>query len=136
MELVFNRALLGKCLWHYATERVALLEVVQVKYAAYIGSNKVNGPYGAGVRRNIRKGWRSFSNYIRFEVGDGSKIRLWHDIWCSDRPLKVMILEMFRISCDKDASVGNSWQCVNDTSQWNPRLLDAKLLATCVYLIF
>jgi len=41
-----------------------------------------------------------FSRFIRFEVGDGSKIRFWLDVWCA----------LFSIACFKDASVANHVQ--------------------------
>jgi hypothetical protein len=28
------------------------------------------------------------SKGVRFEVGIGSKVHLWHDVWCPDQPLK------------------------------------------------
>ena len=31
---------------------------------------------------------REFSSQTRFEVGNGSKIRLWHDKWCGEQVLK------------------------------------------------
>ena len=29
---------------------------------------------------NIKKGWGEFSIYSRFKVGDGYKVRFWHDL--------------------------------------------------------
>jgi hypothetical protein len=37
-----------------------------------------------GLRKNIRRGWGKFSSHTKFEVGDGSKIRFWPDLWCED----------------------------------------------------
>jgi hypothetical protein len=33
------------------------------------------GPYGVGVWKCIRKGWKGFAKYARYEVGDGSKVK-------------------------------------------------------------
>jgi hypothetical protein len=41
-----------------------------------------------------------FSRFTRFAMGDGSKIRFWHDVWH-------LYLELFRIACLKDAYVAN-----------------------------
>jgi hypothetical protein len=32
-----------------------------------------------GVQKNIRRGLRKYFSHIRFEVGDSSEIRSWHD---------------------------------------------------------
>jgi len=42
-------------------------------------------PYGVGLRKNIKRGWRMFSSHTRFELGDSSKIRIWHDVWCGEK---------------------------------------------------
>jgi hypothetical protein len=42
-----------------------------------------------GLWKNIRRGWCLFCNYTRFELGDGSKIRFWDDVWCGELALKV-----------------------------------------------
>ena len=44
------------------------------------------GTNGMGVHKHIRRGWDSVSNFVSFEVGIGSKVNFWHDIWCDDRP--------------------------------------------------
>jgi hypothetical protein len=62
--VLFNRALLGKWLWRYATERGALWrKVVDVKYDSLSGgwcSKEVGGSYGVGVWKCIRRGWAGF----------------------------------------------------------------------------
>lgn len=50
-------------------------------------------------------GWEKSSSHNRFEVGDGSKIRFGHDMWCVDMTLKKAILDLFAIAWAKDASV-------------------------------
>ena len=39
----------------------------------------VKGPYGVSLWKNIRKEWNLFSQYLSFVVGDGSKVKFWHD---------------------------------------------------------
>jgi hypothetical protein len=84
----FNQALLGKWLWHYAMGREALWRVVvEAKYDSLNRgwcSKEVAGPFGVEVCKHIRRWWDVFSRYIGYEVGDGSKIRLWHDAWRRD----------------------------------------------------
>jgi hypothetical protein len=45
---------------------------------------EVMGTYVVGVWKHIRRGWDSFSKFVCFEVGVGSKVSFWHDIWYGD----------------------------------------------------
>jgi hypothetical protein len=107
----FNQALLGKWLWRYGTEPEALWRrVVDVKYGSLWGgwcSKECRGPYGVGLWKNIRKEWESFSKHLYMEVGNGMKIRFWHDRWCGMEPLKVTFPELFSIARDKEASIAD-----------------------------
>lgn len=47
-------------------------------------SNEVHWSYGLSLWKNIRRVWREFPRHTIFEVGDGSKIKLWHDKWYED----------------------------------------------------
>jgi hypothetical protein len=65
--------------------------VLEAKYDSLSGgwcSKEVEGIFGVGVWKHIRRGWGVFSRYIIYEVGDGSKIHFWHDAWCGDQLLK------------------------------------------------
>jgi hypothetical protein len=46
-----------------------------------------------------------FYSHTRFEVGDGSKVRFWHDLWCGDMALKDVFPVLFGIAHTKDALV-------------------------------
>jgi hypothetical protein len=80
----FNRALLGKWLWRFGMDRDAWWRVaVESKYGSLWGGwcpREVAGAFGVGLWKFIRKGWENFSKFLRFEVGDGSRIRFWHDL--------------------------------------------------------
>jgi hypothetical protein len=53
--------------------------VVEAKYDSLSGgwcSKEVEGPFGVGVWKHIRRGWGVFlSRFVKYEVRDGSKIR-------------------------------------------------------------
>jgi hypothetical protein len=115
--LQFNRALLGKWLWRFAMENDALWrKVVDIKYGSMRGgwySKEVGGPFGVGVWKCIRRGWAGFAHHVRYEVGDGSKVLFWHDMWCGKLPLKILFPELFTITCGKDAWVEENMQIQN-----------------------
>ncbi len=48
------------------------------------------------------RGWEGFSKFVRYEVGDGSKVRF----WCGEQLLKLSLSELFIIIAHgKDAWV-------------------------------
>jgi hypothetical protein len=116
----FNQALLKKWLWRYATEREAYWRKVveeEVKYGSMEGdwcTKQVERPFGVGVWKHIRRGWKIFSKFIRFKVGDGTQIRFWHDVWCGDQPLKESFPVLFHIARKKEAWVSDHMQIMNE----------------------
>jgi hypothetical protein len=108
----FNRALMEKWLWRYGREREALWRmVIEVKFESLRGgwcSKEVLDTFGVGVWKHIRRGWYKFHNFVRFEVGVGSHVSFWHDLWCGDRSLKQCFPVLFSIVRNKDARVANN----------------------------
>jgi hypothetical protein len=51
-----------------------------------------------GVWKNIKRGWGNFPRFVRFEMGEKSKIWCWHDVWCGDQPLNQAFLVLFSIA--------------------------------------
>ena len=37
----------------------------------------ISGLYGISLWKNISWGWPSFSRYILYEIGDGSRVKFW-----------------------------------------------------------
>lgn len=58
-------------------------------------------------------GLEEFYRFIRFDVGDGSKIKFWYDVWCRDQALTADFLELYSISRFKEASVADDLQFSN-----------------------
>lgn len=57
--------------------------MIDTKFGSSLGRwcpNEVHGLYGVELWKNIMTGWGVFSSHTRFEVGDVSKIRFWHDL--------------------------------------------------------
>jgi hypothetical protein len=75
--MLFNCALLGKWLWRFGSERDAWWRVaVDSKFGSLWGgwcSIELVGAFGVGLWKNIRKGWDTFSGFVRFELGIGLK---------------------------------------------------------------
>ena len=69
--------------------------------------------------KHIRRGWDTFSKGVRFEVGIGSKVRFWHDVWCFDQPLKHVFRSLFSIARYKEAWVKDNFIWRNVIVEWN-----------------
>ena len=96
---LFNEALLGKWLWIFGIERDALWRrVIEVKYGCVWGGwciRSVYGPYCFGLWKNISRGWPSFSHFILYDIGDGSRVKFWQDCWCGETYLAVTYPALF-----------------------------------------
>jgi hypothetical protein len=96
--------------------------VIEVKYGSVRGGScslPMTGPYGVGVWKFIRRGWNNVAKYLRFEVGDRSHIRFWHDLWRGDRPLKLCYPALYTIAHSLDAWVVDNLYAVGGVAHWN-----------------
>jgi hypothetical protein len=120
--LTFNQALLGKWLWRFGVERDALWRrVIAEKFGSVGGgwsTQQAHGSYGMSLWKYISKGWDQFYKFLEFEVGDGSRIRFWSDVWCGGSPLKELFPELYRITRDKEAMVAKHLRIRNDKVHW------------------
>jgi hypothetical protein len=107
--LRFDHVLLGKWLWCYGLERKAWCTKYGSSWRDWCCWKPIE-VYGVGLWKNIMSGWGKFSSHTRFEVGDGSKVRFWYDLWCGDMALEEAFPGLFGITCAKDAFVGISWK--------------------------
>ena len=63
--------------------------------------------------------WLIFSRFIQFNVGDGTRVKFCHDLWCGDCPLKEAFLELYRIFCDKESSIAEIMHFPNGILHWD-----------------
>jgi hypothetical protein len=75
------------------------------------------------VWKCIRRGWEGFAQHVRYDIGDGTKVLFWHDVWCGESLLKLVHLALFNTTCNKDAWVKEYMERSNDTLHWNVRLI-------------
>jgi hypothetical protein len=119
----FNQALLGKWLWRFAHEEGAWWRSVLVaKYGSVWGgwhTGAITGAHGVGLWKCINMGWQTFKSHIRFDPGDGSRIRFWEDFWCGDSPLKMAFPGLFNIARFKEASIADNVERSNGIIHWN-----------------
>jgi hypothetical protein len=119
----FNQAFLGKWLWRFAHEEGAWWRSVLVaKYGSDWGgwrSGVISGSHGVGLWKFICMGWQNFRRFCKFDIGEGSKIRFWDDIWCGERALKEEYPGLFSIARFKEASIANNMEPSNISIQWN-----------------
>ena len=47
----------------------------------------------------------SFSKLLLYDVGDGTRVKLWKYVWCGDRTLQKAFPELYCISRTKDSLV-------------------------------
>jgi hypothetical protein len=96
-------------------------QVVMTKYGSSDNgwtSRMPKGPYGVTLWKYIRLGWDKFYHLIKFEVGYGTKIKFWDDVWCGDEPLKNSFLELYCIAFEKDAYVSDHINIRDKSVHW------------------
>ena len=89
-----------------------------MKYGC-VCTRPVNGPYGVGLWKNISQGWPSFSRCILYDIGDGSRVKFWHDRWCDETSLAASYPELFRFCRDKEVSVAELMKYTNSILFWD-----------------
>jgi hypothetical protein len=67
---------------------------------------------GGSIYESMWGGWFKF---VRFGMGDRSKIRFWHYVWCGDQTLKEAFSVSFNIVRFKEALVAEHMLFPNNT---------------------
>jgi len=52
-------------------------------------------------------------------VGDGTRTRFWHNLWCGDTVLKEAFPVLFGIAREKDTSVAGNMEILGGSIQWD-----------------
>ena len=104
---LFNQGLLGKWLWRFGKESSRLWhQVIAMKYEVARGgwcTRGVRGSYGRGMWKGISTVAERFFGQIVYVVGEGHRIRFWHDPWSGHIPLKNLFPDQYACSRSKEA---------------------------------
>ena len=110
-------------MWRYGSERDALWrKVIEAKCGDEGGGwciKPVLGTYSVSVWKSIRSGWLDFSKFLRFDVGDGTRIKFWEDVWCKDCSLKESFPELYSISQAREFLVSEVLCFSNRRLHWD-----------------
>jgi hypothetical protein len=71
------------------------------------------------VGKFICMGCHIFKGHFRFNLGDGSKISFWEDVWCEESSLKDTFPGLFNTASFRGASIADNVECDNGSIQWN-----------------
>ena len=52
-------------------------------------------------------------------MGNGTRVKFWHGLWCGNCPLKESFLELYDISCDRESSLADLMQFSNERIHWD-----------------
>lgn len=67
----------------------------------------------------IRKGWKIFQRHAHIVVGDGSRVRFWHDKWCGEQSLQATFPTIFELARANDAMITDLFVFSSGSPQWN-----------------
>ncbi|XP_050259853.1 uncharacterized protein LOC126704908 [Quercus robur] len=84
-----------------------------------VGAQNLSRAYGVCLWKFIRSGGGNFSKFIQYEVGDGTRVKFWDDVWCRDHPLKEVFPDLYNISRTRDASISEFMCFVNGRVSWD-----------------
>lgn len=87
---------------------MAVWDVVGVQYQ----------PLGHSLWNFIQLGWFKFSQFIKFKVGDGTRVKLLLDVWCDDTSLKEESFPELYIAQNKEAPVSDHMKLMNGSIFW------------------
>ena len=77
------------------------------------------GTCGVSVWKSIRSGWLDFSKFLRFDVGDGTRVKFWEDVWCRDCSLKEAFPDLNSISWTRASSVSEVMHFSDGRLHWD-----------------
>lgn len=108
--MIFNQALLGKWLWDFGVETNLFLLGDCYLYGlshGWLVHTFCESDLRSESLEVYKQGMRTFSKYVKYEVGKGVSVKFWHDHWWGVEPFRDQYFESFQIARDKVATVAN-----------------------------
>lgn len=65
------------------------------------------------------QGFGEFVKEVKFLVGDGSRVKFWEDLWCSNSPLMVEFPSLYSITTNKESLVMDCLGGDSGNRHWN-----------------
>ena len=84
--------------------------MILAKYVSDWGewcSAMVSRQHGKGLWKGIWVYWDEFWKWIRFQVGNGDKVKFWTDKWSGDEVFRIRFPQLYRLAIDRNASVAD-----------------------------
>ena len=76
-------------------------KVITLKYQSEEGgwfTKEPRGSFGVGFWKDINNATRKLKRDCYFVIGDGSRVKLWDDSWCGERPSRVMFPSVYALA--------------------------------------
>ncbi|WKA09925.1 hypothetical protein VitviT2T_027534 [Vitis vinifera] len=122
-----NKALLGKWIWRFASDKEALWKhVLEAKYGQEghgWRTKKAVGACGVGVWKEILKEADWCWDKMGFKVGKGNKISFWTDVWCEELALSQRFPHLYTLAADRNAKIEDLWDQNVGEGGWNLRFI-------------
>ncbi|KAG5577642.1 hypothetical protein H5410_057776 [Solanum commersonii] len=103
-----NRSLLKKWLWRFCCEDMALWRRFISQIYGLLNSwmtEEVTGTFGCSVWQTIRRLWFSFSNNLKYKIGNVEKTNFWNELCIGEENLKTTFPDVSLQQMDKVAQV-------------------------------
>ena len=124
---LLNKALLGKWIWRFACVKDDLWkQVLGVKYGQEdFGwrTKKAKEAFGVGLWKEILKESDWCWENMAFNVGKGTKIRFWTDLWCGCTMLSQRFPHLYAMVVHRNATVEEMWDQNFGHGGWNLKFL-------------
>ena len=67
----------------------------------------------------VRSGWLNSSKLLRYDVGDGPRVKFWKHVWCGDCTLKDTFPYLYCLSRARDSLVAEVMCWSGGMIHWN-----------------
>ena len=101
-------------------------KIITLKYHIEEGgwfTKEPRGSFRVGLWKDISNATRKLKQEGYFDIGDGSRVKFWEDLWCGERPLRVMFPSLYALAESKWAMVAKVWDTTRGEGTWNPRFM-------------